>query len=253
MKLTNRKIWFFVAGLWAIVLICMFVGNLFFNEDKIVDAFLENEYSSVSARVEGFGQWNSSYLIQEEREELVKEVAGILGITEPYTLETRQEGEVEVTTLRKPSQNGSTVISFQKKEGEQNNLEKEIQQFLDIQLDLYSSVDSGLSYGELLQQIFALYEIEGKVAVNYIGTMPGWLDLEDRNRLGDELLDKLSAKIMQEYRSEDLFTIYGYTNILNEYEEIGGKKVNVNIAITYDEEQDVSQIYLATPYLMEDY
>lgn len=253
MKLTNRKIWYMVVGLWSVVLVCMVARNFFFNEEKIVDAFLENNYSEVIATVEGFGQLKGSYLIQEERDTLVKEVAGVLGITEPYSLETVIDADLETTTLCKPSANGETTISFQVKTEEMDNLEKEVEQFLSIDLELYGSVDSGLTYGELLQQIFNLYGIEGKVAVNYIGTIPGKLSMKKRNNLGDELIDKLSARVVQEYRSDELFTIYGYTKMLDQYEEISGKKMNVNIAITYDEEQDETKVYLATPYLMEDY
>lgn len=253
MKLTNRKIWHLVIGLWSVVIVCMIARNFLFNEEKIVDAFLENNYSEVIATVEGFGQLNGTYLIEEERETLVKEVAGILGITKPYALKTEIEENIEKTTLCKPSKNGTTTISFQVKTEENENLENETQQFLSIDLVLYGSVDSGLIYGELLQQIFELYGIEGKVAVNYIGTIPGKLTLEKKNELGDQLLKKMSAKVVQEYRSEELFTIYGYTKNLDSYENICGKKMNVNIAITYDEEEDESRIYLATPYMMEDY
>lgn len=253
MKLTNRKIWYLVIGLWALVFVCMAAKNLLFNEEKIVDAFLENKYSEVVAGVEGFGQLAGGYLIEEERETLVKEAAGILGIKEPYYLEKETDAGVEMVKLTKPSKNGTAEVSFQVKTEEKDNLEQEAQQFLDINLELKNTVNSALTYGERIQQIFDLYGIEGNVAVNYVGTVSGKMDMKEKNAMGDELLDKLSAKVVQEYRGEDLFTIYGYTKMLDTYETVGGEKMNVNIAITYDETENKSRVYLATPYLMEDY
>lgn len=253
MKLTNRKIWYLVLGLWGMVFAGMSAKNFLFNKEKMVDAFLENDYAAVAAKVEGFGELPGSYLVEEERSSLVKEAAKVLGITEPYYLENCTEPDLETVTLCKPSKNGKTTISFQVKTQEAGNLEKEARQFLNIELELSESVESALEYGDLLRQIFELYGMEGKVAVNYEGTIPGELDNKEKNALGDELLGKLSAKVVQEYRGDDLFTIYGYTKMLDSYETVSGEKMNVNIAITYDEVKNESRVYLATPYLMEDY
>lgn len=253
MKLTNRKIWYLVLGLWAVVFVCMTVRNFLFDEEKIVDAFLENNYEAVTVSIEGFGQLSGSYLIEEERETLVKEAATILGITKPYYLESTSESGVERVELCKSSKNGTAKISFQVKTEEKNDLEQEARQYLDISLELNNTMDSAFAYGTLIEQTFDKYGIDGNVAVNYTGTIPGEQDMDARNLLADELLDKMSAKIVQEYRGEELFTVYGYTKMLDTYETVGGEKINVNIAISYDEVDNVTKIYLATPYIMGDY
>ena len=43
------------------------------------------------------------------------------------------------------------------------------------------------------------------------------------------------------------------TENIKEYIMLGDKKTNINIAITYDEENDITKIYMATPIITCDF
>ncbi len=251
-RITNRTIWIAVIVLWAAVLLFFMGRQHFYEEEEIAVAFMQTPYNEVVSKVEAFGRF-PGYLLEEEREKLVKEVASMLGISQPYNFEVRNGDGIQETILCKPSKNAQTTISFQVKEGITGTMETEVTQYLSISIELYSSISSAVNYKDMLERISSMYEMEGHTSLSFTGSMAGNLSLKERNALADKIIDSISGKITKEFRSEELFTIYGYSRRLEEYEEIEGEKLNFNLAITYNEETNMTQVYLATPYLMEDY
>lgn len=252
-KITNRSIWVFVIVLWAVVLLYLISRQNYYREEEIVEAFMQTPYSSVQSRVEAFGALPGSYLLEEEREKLVKEIANMLGITEPYSLDKTESEDIQSVVLCKPAKQAVTNIVYQLKTTMNGQLEAEANQYVSISILLSDSVDSGLRYKDMLEDIFEIYGIEGEVSVSFTGEIAGNLSLKERNTLAEKLIDDINGKIVRQFRSEELFTIYGYSRRLKEYEEVAGEKVNFNLAAAYDEERNLTQIYLAIPYMMEDY
>lgn len=252
-KITNRSIWIFVIVLWAVVLLYLVSRQNYYREEEIVEAFMQTPYSAVESRVEAFGELPGSYLTETEREKLVKEIASMLGITEPYSMEKAEDEDVQSVVLCKPAKQAVTNIAYQLKTMQNGRMETESSQFVSISIDMSDSVDSGLRYKNMLEHIFELYGIKGEVSVSFTGEIAGKLNLKERNALAEKLIDALSGKVVRQFRSDELFTIYGYSRRLEKYEEVAGEKLNFNLAISFDEEREVTQIYLAVPYMMEDY
>jgi hypothetical protein len=50
-----------------------------------------------------------------------------------------------------------------------------------------------------------------------------------------------------------LYVIYGYSKYISEYKKIGNQKINVSLAMNYNEEEQSTYIYLSTPLINEDY
>ena len=67
-----------------------------------------------------------------------------------------------------------------------------------------------------------------------------------------ELLEKLEAEIVAEHR-EDSYVVYAYTPLIEEYKTVGKDKINLTVAIIYNEETDVTEMLLATPLLNQDF
>ena len=252
-KITNRSIWIFVIVLWAAVLLYLVGRQNYYREEEIVDAFMQTPYSTVQSKVEAFGTLRGSYLIEEEREKLVKEISNMLGITEPYSLEKTESEDVQSVILSKPARQAVTNIVYQLKTAANNQLETEAHQYVSISIEMSDSVDSGVRYKDMIEHIFEIYGIEGEVSISFTGEIAGNLSLKERNAFAEKLIDNIGGKVVRQFRSDELFTIYGYSRRLEEYEEVAGEKMNFNLAVSYDEERDVTQIYLAIPYIMEDY
>ena len=88
--------------------------------------------------------------------------------------------------------------------------------------------------------------------INIDGQYTGKLGTEQKDAITMELLEKLEAKIVAEHR-EDSYVVYAYTPLIEEYKTVGKDKINLTIAIIYNEEENVTEVLLATPLLNQDF
>ena len=86
------------------------------------------------------------------------------------------------------------------------------------------------------------------------GNRAGRMTMEEKAEMTDRLFHSLDAEIVEAVCEEELYTVYGYTPILNNVSVCYGEnEINLNLAFFYYEEEDVTMIYLAVPFIQEDY
>lgn len=209
------------------------------------DSADERQWCELDTYIEGYGKFGVCYLTQEEKKRLVENIASALGITSSYGLATVCEDEVNTTVLSKESVNGSVTIKAITQEPQT--------QYVYVNITVYNNIDCAVSYRELVEGMFDAMGIQGNVNMNLVGSLEGALNSTEKNELADGLLDRLGAKVVTENRDNDIFTIYAYSKGAGSYITIGGNKINMNIAIGYDEEQDRTKVYLASPINSLDY
>ena len=244
-----KRAMYAVIVLWA-VLTAVYMTNMG-RADKVsistafTDSADERQWCELDTYIEGYGKFGVCYLTQEEKEKLVKNIASALGITSSYGLATVYEEEVNTTVLSNESVNGSVTIKAITQEPQA--------QYVYVNITVYNNIDCAVSYRELMEGMFDAMGIQGNVNMNLVGSLEGALNSTEKNELADGLLDRLGAKVVTENRDSDIFTIYAYSKGAGSYITIGGNKINMNIAIGYDEEQNRTKVYLASPVNSLDY
>ena len=244
-----KRAMYAVIVLWA-VLTAVYMTNMGrARKVSISTAFTDSvegeEWCELDTYIEGYGKFGVCYLTQEEKKRLVENIASALGITSSYGLATVCEDEVNTTVLSKESVNGSVTIKAITQEPQT--------QYVYMNITVYNNIDCAVSYRELVEGMFDAMGIQGNVNMNLVGSLEGALNRTEKNELADGLLDRLGAKVVTENRDNDIFTIYAYSKGAGSYITIGGNKINMNIAIGYDEEQDRTKVYLASPINSLDY
>ena len=73
------------------------------------------------------------------------------------------------------------------------------------------------------------------------------------NDITDKIMDKMNADIVTGNRTKEIYTVYGYSEEMEDYVVFGSTKTNVNVAITYDELNNETLIYMATPIINQDF
>ncbi len=244
-----KRAMYAVIVLWA-VLTAVYMTNMG-RADKVsistafTDSADERQWCELDTYIEGYGKFGVCYLTQEEKERLVENIASALGITSSYGLATVYEEEVNTTVLSNESVNGSVTIKAITQEPQA--------QYVYVNITVYNNIDCAVSYRELVEGMFDAMGIQGNVNMNLVGSLEGALNSTEKNELADGLLDRLGAKVVTENRDSDIFTIYAYSKGAGSYITIGGNKINMNIAIGYDEEQNRTKVYLASPVNSLDY
>lgn len=244
---------YIIAVLWVAFLAQIGVHYLIQDDGRITEAFANTNSSIVETKVEVAADYGSRYLSRKDKEEIVEYIASNIGIND-YQIEEKKGSKSLEYKAEKKSKNGEVSIELISIEKETEHDTRETKHYLLVNVGIYENSDSILRYKKIIED--AMKEInvlDYQSIVRFNGVYNGRLTLDEKIQIADELFSNLEAKVISESRENDLFIMYGYTGLIKEYIKTNGNKVNVNVVITYDEQTDKTNIYLASPILNEDY
>lgn len=218
-------------------------------EDKIVEVLAHVGTQGQSCAVEYYGVCKGETLDLEGREEFLREIAGGLGIGDSVRIVRQYDREREETKLIKEARRATTTLRLitASQEGE------EPVQYLIANISMDGTMEDALGYRRILEELLEEDMTESKSSANVIGTYEGELELEERNRIADGLLEHMGAHVVTENRDMQLYTIYGYTPYIGEYQMQEDEAVNINIAMYYSRTKDETYVYAAVPVIGLDY
>ena len=81
----------------------------------------------------------------------------------------------------------------------------------------------------------------------------GKMELLEMELEAGELLTSYDGEMVKSLQGENFYSFYGYTDRIDNYVVADNEKINLNLVITYNEENDVTHIIWATPFLNEDF
>ena len=133
-------------------------------------------------------------------------------------------------------------------------LDKEQDQcYIYVDIILKNGVDCVYTYEEIVRDIYEDMGIDTCVNVNLTGEIDGRLYSENCRVYTESLMEKAGAKQVYAKEYDGIYTAYGYNKKMDEWVNIGGKKVNVNVTVNYNEQTGKSVIHLATPIMQQDF
>lgn len=241
--------------LWMIAFVQM-VDGFFYQKDgeeHIIAAFSENTFISTQSTITASGAYANGYLTDTEREDILLAIAHNMGISNNFIYDCVTIDGVTTSSLVRTSDNVSTIFKFITAETTLSNNEKVLKNTVTATISFENSLESAFHYKDLLKDSFQQAKISADVSIFLKGKVPGALSMSEKNMIADTLLKETDSKVQTENRDEDLFTIYAYTDKIEEYLMIGSMKTNLNLVITYNENDDCTEITLATPFFNEDY
>lgn len=249
-----RKLFFiFVALLWVAAGIQLIQNLNKEDEEKIVEAFNQTNCMDAQSSVHVQAQLDDVYYTKKDQEGILRKIAEELGITGELEVEQESEPGRNVLSLSRKARKAQTILKIVSIENEPQENIIETVQYLFADIQLYDKLECAVLYKDNLERIIKQYDEEATVNVEFYGELPGRLQEKEKESLINQLLESISAKVREEHTSDDVYTVYAYTELVDEYEKIKGKTVNVSIAVTYDETNERTCLYLATPLLKGDY
>jgi len=247
-----RLLWILIAAAWLFVILKVLVGALFEKNTSLVAAFSVTNPAKISATVEITAKCPGVELTEKEKRKMMKGVADAIGLTldmEPEVTQTSKRQEIAFFKDAVAADTEIKVISLLLPEEEQQGEAVE-KNYLYAKIDLRESLDSVLAYKQLLEA--AMTELsctEISTTLQLVGDYAGYLPVERRDEISEKILKALGAEVVYEYRENDLYTIYAYTAGLDNYITVDGKKINLHIAMSRNEEHYRTILYLASPIL----
>ncbi len=239
-----------LAALWLMALV-KFIDNSGNKEADIVTAFANDSYLSTNSSIEAVIYAGNLYYSDEAKKDVLIKLAKELGITEGYTVENCTENANSVVKYVKNSKYAVTEIKFVTVKNDKDEMVS--RQYIMVNIEILNSIESAVLYRERVETILAGMDMEAEVTMTLKGNINGKLSSSEKDVISNDIIASLGGEIVSEYREEKLYTVYAYTGKIDDYVIVGKDKININVAINYDELLDETNIYMATPIINEDY
>lgn len=250
----GRLLWILIAAAWLFVFLKLLAGAVFEKNTSLVAAFSVTNPQEISATVEVAACYPGETLTEKEKKKLLQEIADAIGLRldmEPEVTETEQRQEIRFYKDALAADTELKLICLTMSDSDDAGGEEvQTKNYLYAGIQLSQSLETVLTYKKLLEgamEDLACTEIS--TTIQLIGDYAGYLTLERRNEITEEILDALGAEVVYEYREHELYTVYAYTASLDNYITVENKKINVHIAMSQNEDRYRTILYLASPIL----
>lgn len=244
---------YIVMVLWVAVATQVIMNKVFTKEIQITEAFVKSDTEEMKSSLELVSEYKTGFLSEEAKEKTIKDLADAIGliINDNITV-LKEKGRSEYYFYKK-ARKADTQIEVVSTE-EKDKKDTEIQHYIIVKLNVSDGIQSIEKYKGLLESALDKLGVKSKqFTLRYEGCKEGNLSTMQKKEICKLLVEKLQGKIAMEYDEGDLYTVYGYTGMLNEYVTSAGNKINIQIAITYNELTNKTTITLATPVLNENW
>lgn len=249
-----KVIGYVVGILWLVVAVQVIVNHSFKDENKMLDAFTNTKSQVIKSQLKVVGQYGVRYLTEEDKETMIKFVAGKIGLEADTPIEKAQGTKTLTYTLQKKGTYADSNIEFISVDTENKSKAMETKQYLMVTLTIYEQLNNILNYKNMVEDALDELQLDSyDTAIFFEGCYDGQLSLEKRNEIVEEVMQQLQGRIVIDHRADELFTVYCYTPLVEEYIVSNGEKVNINLAFHYNEEANQTRVYMASPILNEEY
>jgi hypothetical protein len=235
---------YLVCLVWVAAFVQLYINSKVNYEKNMVQEAISTEVSELyQGSVTAYGYYGDVPMNEEKRRLVAEKLAAKLGVAEDYELECRSTEDGELSVLSKSGEQADTrikVISL-------NNGET----YLHTQIDFKGTASgAAYEYKEVLSELYGDIGVEATTNLYLVSQKKGQLYEDEKQEIIEDFLESLDAESVLEVDSEDGLTlVYGYSKAIDEYVYQNDEKVNVNIAITYDETEDVTYIHRGIPFV----
>lgn len=242
---------YIVAVLWVAVATQVFMNRVFKQEIQITEAFVKSDTEEMKSSLELVANYKSGILSDNDKKDLIQKLADSIGLIIDDDISTLEEGTRSEFYYFKKAKKASTEIKIVSVD--QNDKDAlETQNYIIIRLSVLDGIKNIERYKKLLENGMKDLDVKDKqITLEYEGNKEGNLSSKQKKEIASMLVKELQGEIALEYDEGDIYTVYGYTGLLNEYITSAGNKINIQIAITYNELTNKTKITLATPVLNE--
>ncbi len=235
--------------LWALAF-ASFINNVNDEEADIVTAFSNDRFLSTDSHIEAVAYCGNNYYSDDAKKDMLISVAEKLGL-EDCQYENYIEDGVDTHSLIKDSKYAITEIKFVTTKNEKDALVT--RQYLMVDINILNSLESAVVYREEVENILKEMNLEADVTLTLKGNISGVLSNSEKNSITDDIIESLDGDIVTQRRDSEIYTVYAYSEKIEDYVVNGTSKTNINVAISYDENLNETNIYMATPIMNEDY
>lgn len=266
----NRKLW--TRGEFLFCAVTIWTAALFQayglyqqkkEEEKTLEAFETLQLSDLKGCIEITAPLEKIYKETEGKKTFLTGLIRELDLDEEIELtEKDANGRNEVGYQKETQQEKIqiTLVTEQCMTEEENESERMREnssvteyQYVHFLYENRDDMEQLLQYKTKIERRLKMRGMAPASNLNVRGRRSGTMTLTEKREVTDRLFEILQAVWVEAVREEDWYTVYGYSELLQNSFSYGKKKINVTLAFSYWEEKNETQFNLAMPYVLGDY
>lgn len=227
------------------------------DEDLFIKAFEKTEADFSSLNLNFNGTINELYKDEKELKEMMRYISKELGLNENYesfyineedymNSQTETFDSSQVVMHGKDEDNNEViVILYSYLDKESNTGETSIVIDVTIERDFKKLKD----IKERIEDLYKVYNVKAEITYCIIGTFKAELNKEDMIKKVTKVLSASKAKKVEGLIEDDIVSISAYSPNLDRIIYTGNKKMNLNIALSYNEYEGKTYIIIGYPII----
>lgn len=247
------KVTIYVVGvLWIATLSQLVVNQIFMDDARIMEAFMDADTNIEESKLNLVVDYGNGFLLKKEKTDILSRFAQSVGIDnfDVFIEHTAQASTMKMEEKKNGVETSLEFITLTKQE------DKEISynHFILMEMRFNKEYKDVITHKKKIEKcIHGMKVKDYQCIMKFTGSYEGKLSEDQKDKKVKELLKNLEARKVDSITSDNYDTTYAYTGLVDDYIVVAGKRININIATTYDEEEDKTELHLATPILNEDF
>lgn len=240
-----------------IVLCTIIIGRIIedkkiYGSNQLVEALSVTTFKIECAELNLSGEYMPKYMTKDEMKVVVEMVAQYLGI-ENYE-ESFEEIEDRVTfTIDKKASAAHTHIQLVEKTEHLDQGTFIARNYLTVNIKLSNQCNSIGYFENQLSKLYEDLEIQPSKGLIVTATQQGIVSEQEAKDVMLDIIQALNGEIREIYMDDEYHSAYGYSKFMKDFVISKGEKVNMDLAVTYNEEENTTYLYAATPVITSEY
>lgn len=262
-------------------------------ENSLEKVFQNNNIHEADCEIEGYYYLGEKYYGESGSLELIDKIAERLGVNSEYYYDKYRTDAGSVAVMKKEGKSSVLELELITTEYQESRNVIAQRNYLSVSLNIKGSLESGYYYKNLIEKTMkeicreenddkansenisendkkSSNTVNGEKAANkdeevstsiisqnlYMvikGKIYGEIDKGQENKIAKGILKSFQAKEIFNGQNDEHMNVYGYTEILSDYVAIGSDKININIAFSYNEKENITYVYVGSPIVNYDY
>jgi len=235
--------------LWLAVITQIVVNYVFRKDFQITEAFVKTDMEEMKSSLEIISEYNGEFLSETDKKDMIHKIADSIGLNIDKDITILKEGAHSEYIFAKQARLAETEIKIISMEQEVDEYAR-MKHYIIVRMSILQSIQSIEKYKDIIvDTIDELGTLNKQITMRFDGNYDGNRSNDEKKQIAEFLIDQLHGEIALDYAEGDHYTVYAYTGLIDEYILSLGSKVNIQVAITYNEQTDKTVVTLATPIL----
>lgn len=262
-------------------------------ENSLEKVFKNSNIHKADCEIEGYYYLGEKYYGESGSLELIDKIAERLGVNSEYYYDKYRTDTGSVAVMKKEGKSSELELELITTEYQESQNVIAQRNYLSVSLNIKGSLESGYYYKNLIEKTMkeickeenddkansenisendkkSSNTVNGEKAANkdeevstsiisqnlYMvikGKIYGEIDKGQENKIAKGILRSFRAKEIFNGQNDEHMNVYGYTKILQDYVAIGSEKININVAFSYNEQENITYVYIGSPIVNYDY